>query len=144
MLDFGEATMHSTVDDPGPGSGYYPSGSLLDRWSESAWENGLQIDRLRDLQSLKVRTRNSLYEFTIISATQGMVLVRGGLHFPEWTPVGLSGSTLGGSFIKARGIYVGFCMEFHLGEMRIFTTSRVQWIGPVEDPGEIADPAYGA
>jgi hypothetical protein len=29
-------------------------------------------------------------------------------------------------------------MEFNLGEMRIFTTSLVQWIGPVEDPGEIA------
>jgi hypothetical protein len=135
--------MHSTAGGPNPGSDSWSSGSLLDRWSESAWENGIQIERLRDLQSLKVRTRNSLYEFTIISATEGLVLVRGGLHFPEWTPVGLSGSTLGGSFIKLKGIYVGFCMEFNLGDMRIFTTSLVQWSGPVEDPGRIADPAFG-
>jgi hypothetical protein len=134
--------MRSPADDPDSRRGYYPSGSLLDRWSESAWENGIQIDHLRDLQTLKVRTMNSLYEFTIISATQGMVLVRGGLYFPEWTPVGLSGSTFGGSFIKMKGIYVGFCMEFNLGERRIFTTSLVQWIGPVGDPGEIADPAF--
>jgi hypothetical protein len=125
--------MNGTAGDPISGSGYYPAGSLLDRWSESVWENGIQIERLRDLQTLKVRTMNSLYEFTIISATESLVLVRGGLHFPEWTEVGLSGSTLGGSFIKTKGIYVGFCMEFNLGEMRIFTTSLVQWIGPVED-----------
>jgi hypothetical protein len=96
--------MNSTAGDPKPGSGYYPSGSILDRWSESAWDNGIQIERLRDLQTLKVRTMNSLYEFTIISATEGLVLVRGGLHFPEWTSVGLSGSTFGGSFIKSKGI----------------------------------------
>ena len=134
--------MQSTAGDPNSRDNYYPSGSILDRWSGSAWENGILIERLRDLQTLKVRTLNSLYEFTIISATQGMVLVRGGLHFPEWTPVGLSGSTLGGSFIKSRGIYVGFCMEFSLGAMRIFTTSLVQWIGPVEDPGEIEGAAF--
>jgi hypothetical protein len=128
MLDSEAAAMNSTS---GPRSDYYPSTSLLDHWCESPWENGIQIDRLQDMQLLKVRTVNSLYEFTIISATEGLVLVRGGLHFPEWTPVGFSGSTLGGSFIKTKGIYLGFCMEFSLGEMRIFTTSPVQWIGPV-------------
>src|ERR1700689_3618136 len=117
--------MNSTAGDPISGSGYYPVGSLLERWSESVWENGIQIERLRDMQTLKVRTMNSLYEFTIISATEGLVLVRGGLHFPEWPSVGLSGSPFGGSFIKSKGIYVGFCMEFNLGEMRIFTTSLV-------------------
>jgi hypothetical protein len=129
--------MHSTVDDPRPGSGYYPAGSLLNKWSESAWKNGVQIDHLRDLQSLKVRTQNSLYELTIVSAEQGKVLVRGGQYFKELTPVRLAGSTLGGSFLKAKGVYVGFRMEFSLGGMQIFTTSPVQWIGPVEDPGEI-------
>jgi hypothetical protein len=32
-------------------------------------------------------------------------------------------------------------MEFNLGEMRIFTTSLVRWIGPVEDPGVVEPPA---
>ena len=49
----------------------------------------------------------------------------------------LAGSTLGGSFLKAKGVYIGFRMEFSLGGLQIFTTSPVQWIGPVEDPGEI-------
>jgi len=129
--------MHSTAGDPGSGSGYYPAGSLLNKWSESAWQNGVQIDRLKDLQSLKVRTRNSLYEFTIVSAEQAQVLVRGGQYFTELTPVRLAGSTLGGSFLKAKGVYVGFRMEFSVGGLEIFTTSPVQWIGPVEDPGEI-------
>lgn len=126
--------------DSGANSDYVPSGSLLNRWSESSWENGLQVDHLRDLQSLTIRTQNSLYEIIVISASQCQVLLRGGKFFPEWAPVGFSGSTFGGSFIKMRGIYVGFCMEFNLGEMRIFTTSPVQWIGPVEDPGEIPVP----
>jgi hypothetical protein len=133
--------MDSSADDPKSSSDYVPSGAILSRWSESAWENGLQVDRLRDMQSLKIQTLNSLYELTIISASHCQVLLRGGRHFPEWTPLGFSGSTFGGSFIKMRGIYIGFCMEFHLGEMRIFTTSPVQWIGPVEDPGELAAPA---
>jgi hypothetical protein len=129
--------MDSTGGKPGPESDYFPAGSIIDRWSESAWQNGVQIEHLRDLQSLKVRTRNSLYEFTIISAERAEVLVRGGLHFPEYTPVRLNGSTLGGSFIKSKGIYVDFCMEFGMGGLNIFTTSLVQWIGPVEDPGDL-------
>jgi hypothetical protein len=130
-------TMHSAAGDSGSGSGYFPAGSLLDEWSESAWQNGVQIDRLKDVQSLTVRTQNSLYEFTIVSAEQALVLVRGGRYFTELTPVRLAGSTLGGSFLKAKGVYVGFRMEFSLGGLQIFTTSPVQWIGPVEDPGEI-------
>jgi hypothetical protein len=129
--------MHNTAGDPGSESGYYPAGSLLSKWSESAWQNGVQIDLLKDLQSLKVRTQNSLYELTIVSAEQAQVLVRGGQFFPELTPVRLAGSTLGGSFLKAKGVYVGFRMEFSLGGLQIFTTSPVQWIGPVEEAGEI-------
>jgi len=115
----------------------YPAGSLLDRWSEAEWDNGVQIDRLKDLQTLKVGTKNSVYEITIISADEAMVLVRGGAFFPELTPVRLSGSTLGGSFLKMKGVYLGLRMEFNRGGMRIVTTSPVQWIGAVEGPGEI-------
>ncbi len=95
--------------DSGTTSSYYPAGSMLDKWSDSGWENGLQIDHLKDLQSLKIRTKNSLYELTIVSAEQGEVLVRGGPFFPELAPVRLAGSTLGGSFLKAKGcVYIGF------------------------------------
>jgi hypothetical protein len=130
------------IGDPGPTRDCYPAGSLLDRWSDSGWQNGVQIDHLKDLQSLKIRTKNSVYELTIVSAEQAEVLVRGGAFFPELAPVRLAGSTLGGSFIKAKGVYIGFRMEFNLGGLNIVTTSPVEWIGPVEDPGEIGLPAF--
>ncbi|HWE49206.1 MAG TPA: hypothetical protein VG273_05435 [Bryobacteraceae bacterium] len=127
--------------DPTSANDYLPAGSLLNRWSDSGWQNGVQIDRLKDLQSLKIRTKNSIYELTVVSAEQGEVLVRGGSFFPELAPVRLAGSTLGGSFIKAKGVYIGFRMEFNLGGLNIVTTSPVEWIGPVEDPGEIRFPS---
>jgi hypothetical protein len=134
--------MVTVIGDSGTASDYYPAGSMLDRWSDSGWQNGIQIDHLKDLQSLKIRTKNSVYELTIVSAEQAEVLVRGGAFFPELAPVRLAGSTLGGSFIKAKGVYIGFRMEFNLGGLNIITTSPVEWIGPVEDPGEIGNPAF--
>ena len=43
-----------------------PSETILDDWSEHAWTNGVQVDRMRDMGNLEVRTQNSLYEITII------------------------------------------------------------------------------
>jgi hypothetical protein len=128
--------------DTRPAGDYFPGGSLLDKWSGSDWQNGVQINHLKDLQSLKIRTRNSMYELTVVSAEEGEVLVRGGAFFPELAPVRLAGSTLGGSFLKVKGVYIGFRMEFSLGGMNIVTTSPVEWIGPVQDPGEIGVPEF--
>lgn len=89
-----------------------PRGAVLDAWSGSEWDNGLQIDRLGELTTLAVRTARSLYEITILNGNTGDVLVRGGGFFPERTPVQLTGSTFGGSILKRRGIYVGMRLEF--------------------------------
>lgn len=89
-----------------------PAGAILDRWSEKAWDNGVQIEDFAELESLAVRTANSVYEITVLDGQRGDVLVRGGQFFPQWTPVHLSGCTLGGSFLKRRGIYVGMKIEF--------------------------------
>ena len=121
----------------GTRSCYYPAGALLNRWCEWDLQEGLQIDHLKDLQALTIRTRNSVYELTVVSAAESEVLVRGGQYLPKLTPMRFNGSTLGGSFIRTRGIYVGYRMEFSLGGLRIFTTSPVEWIGPVKDPGQI-------
>jgi hypothetical protein len=43
-----------------------PSETILDNSSEHAWTNGVQVDRMRDMGNLEVRTQNSLYEITII------------------------------------------------------------------------------
>jgi hypothetical protein len=109
-----------------------PAGATLDFWSNEAWSNGVQTELLEDMQRLFVRTRNSLYEITIIDRWSGDILVRSGQFFPQLTPARLAGETLGGSFLKMRGIYVGFCMEVHAGDQRIVTT-RVATIA-VEAP----------
>jgi hypothetical protein len=105
-----------------------PAGAVLDNWSEDPWTNGVQIDRMEDMEKLVVRTWNSLYEITIIEGRSGEVLVRGGQFFPELTPARLTGATLGGSFCKMRGIYTGFRMEFNANGERT-VTSPVESIG---------------
>ncbi len=102
-------------------------GALLDTWSGHHWQDGIQVETLDDLTNLKVVTENSTYELTIICAHTGEILVRGGRFFPEFTQARLAGSSMGGSFLKVRGIYVGFHMELH-AENRSIVTSRVRSI----------------
>ena len=100
-------------------------GALLETWSGHHWRDGIQLETLHDLTKLSVQTENNSYEITVISAFSGEILVRGGKFFPEYTPARLAGSSLGGSFLKLRGIYIGFKVEIHSGE-RIVLTSRVR------------------
>ena len=111
-----------------------PAAADLDVWSAHVWRNGVQIETLPDLETLAVRTRNSLYEITVLSARTAEVLVRGGQFFPTHTPACLAGSSLGGSFLKQHGIYVGFRMEIHYDKQSIVTT-EVQSIERVHPGG---------
>jgi hypothetical protein len=88
-----------------------PKGSILDAWSDSEWNDGVQIDQMEELTTLAVQTSNTLYEITVLNGHSGEVLLRGGEFFPMRTPVRLEGSTCGGSILKRRGIYVGLRME---------------------------------
>jgi hypothetical protein len=108
------------------------AGAILDTWSNDPWANGIQIEQIEDMQKLFVQTKNSLYEITVIDRWSGKILVRGGQFFPELTPAQLAGATLWGSFLKMRGIYVGFAMEINAGDQR-FLTTRVREIA-VEKP----------
>jgi len=105
-----------------------PAAADLETWSNKEWNDGVQIDRLADLETLAVETINSTYEITIVSGHGGDVLVRGGQFFPEKTQAHLAGATFGGSFLKLRGIYLGMRMEF-LHEGRRIVTSPVRRIG---------------
>ena len=67
----------------------------------------------------RVRTKNTVYEITVMDAAVGDVLVRGGRFFPVYTRVRLAGASLAGSFLKLLGIYVGFSMELHTDERRL-------------------------
>ena len=129
-----------------------PRGAVLDAWSDTEWNDGVQIDQMEELTTLAVQTRNSLYEITVLDGRTGDVLLRGGEFFPVRTTVRLEGSTCGGSILKRRGIYVGLRMEIipqpvelvsrldydpTTGEKeilfghRIITTSSIQSIGIV-------------
>ena len=92
------------------------------QWSSREWTNGLQIDTLHDLDTLSVQTRNSTYDITVVKPSTGEVLVRGGHLFPNYTPMILSGSSLGGTFLKRHGIYIGFRMELHHARQTIVTS----------------------
>jgi hypothetical protein len=103
------------------------AGALLDTWSSHSWKEGLQLEAMQDMDSLTINTENSTYEVTVISGRTGDILIRGGRFFPEFTPARLAGSSLGGSFLKLRGIYVGFNLEVHF-DQRMIITSRVRKI----------------
>src|SRR5687767_12428553 len=96
--------------------------ALLTNWSEADWTNGCQVDELPDLQPLTVITRNHFYEIVVLAGRTGRLRIRGGLLIPEWREAVLAGCTLGGSFLKLRGIYTGFCMELHVDGEVILTT----------------------
>jgi len=115
-----------------------PIGANLETWSNQEWKDGVQVDRLDDLDTLVVRTQNSTYEITVISGKDGDILVRGGQFFPQKTPAHLSGATMGASFLKLRGIYLGLKMEI-LHEGRCIITSPVQGIAVKQCQGWSAD-----
>jgi len=99
-----------------------PASAVLSAWQTYPWRDGIQIDRLTALDRVTVRTRHSVYEIIIVSSASADVLVRGGEFFPEFTRARLAGCTLGGSFLKLRSIYVGFHIEFALGDGVIITS----------------------
>lgn len=105
----------------------HPGAASLDGWTGHDWTDGLQLDRLWELDELSVRTRNNVYRIVTISPRCGDVIVQGGRFFPEPTRARLAGCSLGGAFLKQRGIYIGFRMEIQLG-LETIITSDVQSI----------------
>ncbi len=104
-----------------PTERFYPRTALLDFWSNRDWTQGVQVDGLEMLDRIFVQTANSLYELTVITPSTGEVLARGGIYLPKATTVRVAGSSLGGSYLKHRGIYVGFQMELVKGAETILT-----------------------
>src|SRR5437870_13603932 len=101
--------------------------ALLDTWSAHDWTEGVQLESVQDMDTVTVSTENSTYEITVICGRTGEILIRGGRFFPEFTAARLAGSSLGGSFLKLRGVYIGFNLEIHF-DQRMIITSRVRKI----------------
>ena len=99
----------------------------VDGWLRHAWDEAVQVDRLEDLQALRVETENSTYDIAIAEARNGDVLIRGGRYFPGWTSVQLLGCSLGGGLLKRHAVHVGFRKEVYW-EGRIVITSPVRAI----------------
>src|SRR5262249_5159877 len=91
------------------------AGAQLEHWAAHGWVNGIHVESLDAMASLRVYTQNSTYEIVLISPWSREILLRGGRFFSEFTPARLAGSSLGGSFLKMGGIYVGFKMEINSG-----------------------------
>ena len=109
-----------------------PNPATLEAWSGHTWESGVQVDRLRDLDTVRVCTRNTIYEVTIVSAEMGEAIVLGGRFFPEHRRAVILGCSLGGAFLKLRGIYCGFSLELYSTGTRI-VTSAVQSVEVLGD-----------
>jgi len=99
-----------------------PATAVLDHWTHAAWTDGCQVNEVPVLQPITVITQNNLYELIVTDPASGAVRMRGGQFFPDWRDAQLAGSSLGGSFLKMRGIYTGFCMELHTASERIVTS----------------------
>lgn len=99
----------------------------LETWLKCRWVDGIQIEKTEELQTLKVQTRHTTYEITVLRPETGEILILGGKCFPKRTVAVLGGSSLGGSFLKQRGIYVGLRMEIYHDGMLV-VTSPVQSI----------------
>lgn len=110
----------------------HPAIADLETWPNLDWSAGVQIDEVHDTQTLLVETRNTTYEVVVIDARRAEVLVRGGRFFPVYTRVHLAGASLGGSFLKLHGVYVGFSMEL-CGDDGPVITSAVRRIALVQD-----------
>ena len=99
-----------------------PVAASLDGWTRHEWSEGLQLNRLRELDELSIRTRNSLYRIVVVAPMAGEVVVEGGRFFPHPTRARFAGCSLGGACLKQHGIYVGFRLEIQLGLRRIITS----------------------
>jgi hypothetical protein len=115
------------VEDSVPQVAMIPDAATLDKWCSQEWANGIQVDELKEFDTLVVETEHHTYEITVINPTTGEVSVRGGELFHEKTPALILGSSMRRAFLKRGGIYVGLVVELQVGSRRIIT-SRVRRI----------------
>jgi hypothetical protein len=115
-----------------------PSSGILSSWSAHDWSDGIHVGNVSPLERIIVRTANSLYEIIVLSPSTGDILVCGGAFFPVFVPAQLSGSSLGGSFLKLRSVHVGFRLEFSTDRGFILTSPvRSAAIAPAVDRADI-------
>jgi hypothetical protein len=96
--------------------------ATLDAWTTHDWSHGVLLPHLAPHDRLIVRTRNSTYEMIVMVPHTASVMIRGGTFFPTFTAACVAGSSMGGGFLKLRGVYTGFQMELVTDDLPIITT----------------------
>jgi hypothetical protein len=111
----------------GPSRTPVATAAALSAWAEHDWSRGVRVGQLSPYDRLTVQTENSTYDCVVVSPGRAQLLVRGGAFFPDFTPVRLAGSSLGGGFLKLGTVHVGFCLEL-IDQGRCIVTSPVRSI----------------
>ncbi len=102
--------------------------------------SGVNVSELDPLTVLHIETYNSVYRVIVRRPSQRDVLIQGGRCFLSPTEARLSGSTLGGSFLKVGWIALGLSVELHCDDARIIT-SPVREIHVEKNAPEVDAPA---
>lgn len=87
----------------------------------------IHLDSCAPGEAIVIGTRASVYELIVLRGTQGLILVRGGRHFPKFRRALLLGSTADDGSVVPRTVEIGFRMKF-VSDNRSFLTSPVQSI----------------
>ena len=109
-----------------------PEPAVLETWTTRKWTDGVQIDELKQSDTLVVETAHHTYEITVIDPSVAEVFIRGGECFQKPTVARVVGASLGRSFLKLRGIYVGLKIELR-DSKRLIVTSAVRKISIFTD-----------
>jgi hypothetical protein len=98
----------------------------------------IQIDSCSAREAIVVTTRTSVYELLVLRGAQGLLLVRGGRHFPKFRRALFLGSTAHDGSVAPRTIDIGLRMKFVSGN-RSFLTSPVQSLCRLFSPASLQD-----
>ena len=87
----------------------------------------VSLATLSPLDTIVVRTRNSVYRIHLLDPHNGDALIIGGTFFPTTTRGIVAGATFGGSMLKRGVVLYGCSLELCANAQRI-TTTRVREI----------------
>jgi hypothetical protein len=85
----------------------------------------IHLDSCAARDTIVVTTRSSVYELIVLRAAQGLLVVRGGRHFPRFRRAQFLGSLAEDGSVAPRTIDIGLRMRFVSGN-QAFLSSPVQ------------------
>jgi hypothetical protein len=116
------ATTATTTREPEGDRGRQTAVALEGFVRATGTSEGVSLAALSPIDRLRVRTRNSWYDITVVGPTDASVVIQGGAFFPDPCRARVSGASLGGSMLKLAWVGVGLCLEIHHDGRRIVTT----------------------